>query len=36
VPHGLRLTDEALTQLLHWALLETPTAEDEPRQRGEP
>jgi hypothetical protein len=36
VPHGLRLTDEALTQLLHWALLETPAAEDEPRQRGEP
>jgi hypothetical protein len=36
VPHGLALTDEALTQLLTWALLETPEDEDEPRGRGEP
>jgi hypothetical protein len=36
VPHGLVLTDEALTQLLYWALLETSEDEDEPRGSGEP
>jgi hypothetical protein len=36
VPHGLALTDEALTQLLHWALLETLEDENEPRGKGKP
>jgi hypothetical protein len=36
VPHGLALTDEALTQLLYWALLETSEDEDELRGSGEP
>jgi hypothetical protein len=34
VPHGLALTDEAIAQLLSWALLEEPEDEDEPRGRG--
>ena len=36
VPHGLALTDEAITQLLSWALLEAPEDEDKPRGREEP